>query len=62
MNKFYSAEAVQDDFNQEEAAADIAAAGGAMTQPGDLWELGNHRLLCGDPASADDDPVNAKRP
>ena len=44
MNKFYSAEAVQDDFNQEEAAADIAATGGATTQPGDLWELGNHQI------------------
>lgn len=54
MNRFYSAEAVQDDFNQEEAAADIAAAGGATTQPGDLWQLGSHRLLCGDAASAED--------
>ena len=54
MNRFYSAEAVQDDFNQEEAAADIAAAGGTTTQPGDLWQLGNHRLLCGDTASAED--------
>ncbi len=26
----------------------------AVTQPGDLWVLGNHRLLCGDSASAAD--------
>ena len=26
----------------------------AVTQPGDLWILGNHRLLCGDSGSADD--------
>jgi len=25
-----------------------------ITQPGDLWVLGNHRLLCGDSSSADD--------
>lgn len=25
-----------------------------MTKPGDLWVLGNHRLLCGDSSSADD--------
>ncbi len=54
MNRFYSAEAVQDDFNPEEAAADITAAGGSTTQPGDLWQLGRHRLLCGDAASAED--------
>ena len=54
MNRFYSAEALQDDFNQEEAAADIEAAGGATTQPGDLWQLGSHRLLCGNAASAED--------
>jgi len=26
----------------------------AITQPGDLWLLGNHKLLCGDSANADD--------
>ena len=26
----------------------------AITQPGDLWILGNHRLLCGDSANPDD--------
>jgi len=26
---------------------DIPAVGPAVSQPGDLWRLGNHRLLCG---------------
>ncbi len=54
MNRFYSADAAEDDFDQEKAAADIEAAGGAITQPGDLWQLGDHRLLCGDPVSPED--------
>ena len=29
-------------------------AGPAVSRPGDLWILGNHRLLCGDARSADD--------
>ena len=31
-----------------------AAPDAAITQPGDLWLLGNHRLLCGDSAKAAD--------
>jgi DNA modification methylase len=30
------------------------SAGPAASRPGDLWILGNHRLLCGDARSADD--------
>lgn len=50
MNKFYSKDAEQDDFDIDKATADIEAAGGAITQPGDLWILGDHRLICADPA------------
>jgi DNA modification methylase len=28
--------------------------GAALSKPGDLWELGHHRLLCGDARNADD--------
>ena len=54
MNRFYSAEAVEDGFDETKAASEIQAAGGAVTRPGDLWQLGSHRLLCGDPASGED--------
>lgn len=54
MNKFYSAEASEDDFDREKAEADIQAAGGAVTKPGDLWKLGEHRLLCGSGGSLGD--------
>ena len=54
MNKFYSAEAEEDHFDREKAVAEIEAAGGASARPGDLWELGDHRLLCADASSAED--------
>lgn len=54
MNKFYSAEAAEDDFDCEQAEADIEAAGGCITEPGDIWQLGGHRLLCGDGADSGD--------
>lgn len=54
MNKFYSKEAEQDDFDVGKAKSGIEAAGQTRTQPGDLWQLGGHCLLCGDPASGAD--------
>ena len=37
--------AVEDDFD---AAAEIEAIDEPITQPGDIWILGRHRLMCGD--------------
>jgi len=53
LNKFYSKEAVQDDFDVEKAKAEVETKG-AVTRRGDVWLLGNHRLMCGDATSADD--------
>lgn len=39
------AEVEEDDFDAEEAAANIKEP---ITKPGDLWKLGRHSLLCGD--------------
>jgi len=44
-------EAKDDDFDFDEAIKDIETP---ITQRGDLIELGNHRLLCGDSANPDD--------
>lgn len=54
MNKFYSSEASEDNFDADKAKADIQAAGEPATQPGALWQLGNHRLLCGSATSPED--------
>lgn len=35
----------EDDFDEEQALEDIA---NAITKTGDIWELGKHRVLCGD--------------
>ena len=53
LNKFYSKDAVEDDFDAAEAKKDIEASGGTTSKAGDLWRLGDHLLLCGDPADAE---------
>lgn len=53
LNRFYSKEAVQDDFDAD-AEMERIEASGTVTQRGDIWLLGNHRLMCGDSTSAED--------
>jgi DNA modification methylase len=53
LNKFYSKEAVQDDFDPDKEKERIEAKG-AITQPGDIWLLGQHRLMCGNSTSETD--------
>ena len=44
----------QDDDDEEEQCLPEKSAGPAVTRPGDLYHLGDHRLLCGNALSADD--------
>jgi hypothetical protein len=44
-------EAQDDDFNEDEALAEVADP---VTKKGDIWLLGRHRLMCGDSTSQDD--------
>ena len=41
-------EATEDDFNEETAKIE------PKVQRGEIWVLGNHRLMCGDTSNADD--------
>jgi len=52
LNRFYSHEAVEDDFDAGAEKKKIEDEGGPITQPGDAWQLGDHILICGDPADA----------
>lgn len=45
-------EGVVEGLTDDDEAPDVQAQ--AITVPGDVWVLGNHRLLCGDSTSMDD--------
>lgn len=54
MTQFYveeEGEARDDDFDVDEAASEIEET---MTNPGEVWQLGRHRLMIGDSTSLDD--------
>jgi DNA modification methylase len=38
----------EDDFDEEKAKKDVEDNGGAITREGDIWLLGEHKLICGD--------------
>jgi len=50
LNRFYSHEAEEDDFDAGAETKKIQDASGPVSQPGDVWQLGDHILICGDPA------------
>lgn len=53
MDSFYSREAVQDNYDIDKAHEEIKAKG-AVSKHGDIWKLGEHRLMCGDSTSEED--------
>ena len=46
------AEAKAPDRNIDDDVPPVPAPGAATTRPGDLWQLGQHRLFCGDATAA----------
>jgi DNA modification methylase len=43
----------QDDFDAEKAKREVEENGGAVTQTGDIWLLGDHKIICGDTTQAE---------
>jgi hypothetical protein len=44
---------VEDDFDEEKAKKEVEE-NGCITQVGDIWQLGNHRIMCGDSTNSAD--------
>ncbi len=53
LNVWHSKDVVQDDFDVDKEKERIEGEG-AITNSGDIWLLGKHRLMCGDSASEAD--------
>ena len=53
LNRWYSKEAIQDSFDIDKAHEEIVQRE-PVTKRGDIWLLGNHRLMCGDSADRQD--------
>ena len=51
LNKFYSHEAVEDEFDAPAEKEKIDKQGGPSTHVGDRYRLGNHILICADPVA-----------
>ena len=53
----------EDDFDEEKAKKDIEESGGGVTNAGDIWMLGCHRLMCGDSTNPADfeKPMDGKK-
>ena len=51
FNQLHQNEAQEDDFD---ADAEVGKITEPISKPGDIWQLGRHRLMCGDSTSADD--------
>lgn len=49
LNRFYSHDAVEDDFDPAAERGKIDADGGPACREGEMWRLGDHVLACGDP-------------
>jgi DNA modification methylase len=45
---FAPKECAEDDFDAEKAKKEVEDRGGPVTQMGDIWLLGEHKLICGD--------------
>jgi len=53
LNRWYAKEAVQDSFDIDKAHEEIVQCE-PVTKRGDIWLLGNHRLMCGDSTKDED--------
>lgn len=53
LDSFYSKEAIQDDFDSEKVHEEIKAKGTSIKQ-GDIYKLGEHKLMCGTATSGQD--------